>query len=273
MRINITVISHWHLDPRLVHLYHLAVGGLYRTKRTHVYHSLFTHRAGASCRTESTAGTVSCTSGLEWLKNIPFRKMAWVYTVLVYTQETWPDLWVQCYFFLCYTDPYCQELAAAQKAQQAEWIGWVSEIDGFKTWTKRLYSVTILSCQNKEYTVYWYVFPGTRGIRLTIECSLHFFKCRRKQGEESLLRRLCFCQDLLKKKRLQEMNDMASTMPSEIDVFFHRDWGQLGDLEVLTTAMKNQNKSDTYPKSDASKAFISTSTTYLCERRQTTAYG
>lgn len=55
--------------------------------------------------------------------------------------------------------------------------------------------------------------------------------------------------------------------------FFHRDWGQLGDLEVLTTAMKNQNESDTYPKLDASKAFISTSTTYLCERRQTTAYG
>ena len=158
--------------------------------------------------------------------------MAWVYTVLVYTQETWPDLWVQCYFFSCYTDPYCQELAAAQKAQQAEWIGWVSEIDGFKTWTKQilwwLYSVAILSCQNKEYTVYWYVFPGTRGIRLTIGCSLHFFKCRRKQGEESLLRRLCFCQDLLKKKRLQEMNDMASIMPSEIDVFFSQRLGAVG---------------------------------------------
>ena len=78
-----------------------------------------------------------------------------------------------------------------------------------------------------------------------------FLKCKRIQGDESLLRCLCFCQDLLKKKRLQEMNDMASTMP-KLMVFFHRDWGQL-DLEVPT----------------ASKVFISTSTTYLCERRQT----
>lgn len=135
MRINITVISHWHLDPRLVHLYHLAVGGLYRTKRTHVYHSLFTHRAGASCCTESTAGTVSCTSGLEWLKNIPFRKMAWVYTVLVYTQETWPDLWVQCYFFFVLYWPILPgarssaESTAGRMDWMSFWDWWIQDVN------------------------------------------------------------------------------------------------------------------------------------------------
>lgn len=108
--------------------------------------------------------------------------------------------------------------------------------------------------KNILYTVYWYVFPGTRGIRLTIGCSVHFFKCRRKQGEESLLRRLCFCQDLLKKKRLQEMNDMASTMPSEIDVFFFTEiggsWGIWKSLQPPWKIRMNQTPTQnrTHPR-------------------------
>ena len=84
-------------------MYHLAVGGLCSTKRTDVYHSLFTHHPGASCCTESTAGTVSCTSDLEWLKNIPFPNMAWFFTSL-YTRNMTRFVGPVLLFFAL---PYC----------------------------------------------------------------------------------------------------------------------------------------------------------------------
>ena len=61
--------------------------------------------------------------------------MAWVYTVLVYTQETWPDLWVQCYFFFVLYWPILPgarsstESTAGRMDWMSFWDWWIQDVN------------------------------------------------------------------------------------------------------------------------------------------------